>query len=265
MLPRRTFLASLLLPLADSVIRAQTVARAQTVVPSQTAPKLPPVSYTCPMHAEVVDDKPGKCPICSMTLEPIRLALVWSCSVHTDLSKPEPGQCPRCGRDLIRVTKAVSFTCRVHPKVNALDPGKCPICKRPLVMKYAIRPHGDHNPKHGGSFMMASNNWHLEVTHPANGVFRLYIYDAWSKPFSPPGLAARIVEANTTPGSDRRVPAAVPFKPVPRGGYLEARLPGLSMPANIGVKVRFEAHDAEYPCDFLFYDYSVEPTIRRRK
>src|SRR5215467_14292968 len=26
--------------------------------------------YTCPMHPEVVSDKPGSCPICGMALEP---------------------------------------------------------------------------------------------------------------------------------------------------------------------------------------------------
>jgi Cu(I)/Ag(I) efflux system membrane fusion protein len=26
------------------------------------------VSYTCPMHAEIHSDKPGKCPICGMDL-----------------------------------------------------------------------------------------------------------------------------------------------------------------------------------------------------
>ena len=263
MLPRRRFLATLLVPVVDAALRHPAV-QAAGQGPAPSTAKVPPVSWTCLMHAEVVDDKAGQCPICSMNLVPIRLALVWSCSVHTAVTRPEAGPCPTCGRDLIRVTKAVSFTCRVHPKVDVLDPGPCPICKRTLVMKYTIRPHGDHNPKHGGSFLMASNNWHLEVTHPANGLFRLYIYDAYSKPFAPPGLAARIVEANTVPGHDTRQPVAVPFTPVPRGGYLEARLPGLSTPANIGVKVRFEAKDDEYPCDFLFYDYSVEPAVRPR-
>jgi len=29
------------------------------------------VTYTCPMHPEVQQDKPGNCPICGMALEPI--------------------------------------------------------------------------------------------------------------------------------------------------------------------------------------------------
>jgi|SRR5579863_8163310 len=29
-----------------------------------------PMLYTCPMHPEVISDKPGKCPKCGMTLVP---------------------------------------------------------------------------------------------------------------------------------------------------------------------------------------------------
>ena len=59
------------------------------------------------MHPEVVDNKAGTCPICGMTLEKLRLALVWTCPVHTEITETQAGQCRRCGRDLIRVTKAL--------------------------------------------------------------------------------------------------------------------------------------------------------------
>ena len=223
-------------------------------------PALPPLSYSCPMHPEVVDNEPGKCPLCGMTLEKVRLALVWTCPVHNQQTLQEKGQCRTCGRDLIRVTKGVSFTCPVHTTVNEMDPGKCPRCRRTLVMKYTVRPHGDHNPKHGGSFFMVSNNWHLEVTHPAAAVFRLYIYDNYSKPFAPPGLAARVIEVQDPSG--KRTDVAVPFTRS-RRGYYEARVPNVAVPATIAAKVRFEAADKEYRFDFTFPEYSREPVIRR--
>lgn len=36
--------------------------------PKKTETKAPAVKYTCPMHPEVIKDKPGKCPKCGMTL-----------------------------------------------------------------------------------------------------------------------------------------------------------------------------------------------------
>jgi len=33
-----------------------------------TTKEVAKVEYTCPMHTEVVTDKPGDCPICGMTL-----------------------------------------------------------------------------------------------------------------------------------------------------------------------------------------------------
>jgi predicted RNA-binding Zn-ribbon protein involved in translation (DUF1610 family) len=228
----------------------------------QAPSALPPVSWSCPMHAEVVEDKAGKCPICGMTLAPVRLALVWSCTVHSDVTRQQAGRCPICGRDLLRVTKALTFTCPVHKKIDVLDPGQCPICKRTLVAKYTIRPHGDHNPKHGGMFFMVSNNWHLEVTHPAASLFRLYVYDQYSKPFSPPGLTARLTE--TTDGTGKISNVSIPFTKTTRG-YYEARLPNALVPATIAAKVRFEPTDKEYKFDFVFSDYSKEPAAPRRR
>jgi hypothetical protein len=217
---------------------------------------LPPVSWTCLHHPEVVDNKSGKCPICAMNLKPVRLDLVWTCTVHTNVAQPEAGKCPTCRRDLIRVIKAMSWTCPVHTKVDEINPGRCPICKRALKVKYSDRPHGDHNPKHGGQFFMAPNNWHVEVTHPARGVFRVYCYDEYSKPFMPKGFTARL-EVTPEPGN---VAGQAVFKLLGRRSpYLEARVPTLGLPAVIVVRVRFQEDEPEYRFDFQFYEYSKEP------
>ena len=192
-------------------------------------------------------------------MTPVRLALVWSCPVHSEITRQSGGRCPKCGRDLQRVTKAVTFTCPVHPRIDLIDPGRCTICRRTLVARYSIRPHGDHNPKHGGQFFMASNNWHLEVTHPAAGTFRLYIYDEYSKPFSPPGLTARITESVDAAG--KRSGVSVPFARTARG-YYEARLGNVGLPTTIAAQIRFEPHDKDYRFDFIFSDYSKEPLAR---
>jgi len=230
---------------------------AAVVLPGQT-PKpvdLPPVSWTCPMHAEVVDNKSGKCPICKMDLVPVRLDLIWSCTNHIEVTQLAEGRCPICRRPLVRVVKALTFTCKVHPKVDELNPGKCPKCNRTLVAKHSLRPHGDHNPKHGGQFFMASNNWHLEVTHPSAALFRLYVYDEYSRPFAPKALAARIVEV---PGANGR-PSSVSVPFVRSGPFLDARVPGLGAPATIAVMIRFESGDKEYRFDLPFLEFSKEP------
>lgn len=227
------------------------------------APGLPPISWTCPMHPEVVDDTSGSCPLCGMKLEPIRLDLVWSCPIHSEGTATRAGQCRICQRDLARVIKALSWTCRVHPRVEALSPGRCPTCKRSLIAKYTIRPHGDHNPKHGGVFTMAPNNWHLEATHPAPGLFQIYVYDEYSKPFIPSAFTARLVlPSASAPGAHTPVKSAepsVPLKRSPGGRSLEARIPKMNLPTTIAVKARFQRNEPEYHFDFYFSDYSKEP------
>ena len=201
------------------------------------------------MHPEVVTDAAGSCPICRMALVAVRLDSVWSCLLHPDVTKFAAGRCPIDGRSLVQMIKAVSFTCPVHPKVVDVNPGRCPIDKRPLVAKYSLRPHGDHNPKHGGNFIMAPNNWHVEATHPAPSQFRLYVYDEYSRPFIPKGFTSRIVMDETS----------IPFTPAPGGRFLQSRIPQAALPATIVVKSRFEDKQPEYRFDFQFYDYSKEP------
>ena len=68
--------------------------------------------YTCPMpeHANVHEDKPGKCPLCGMTLIPVMAApdvkarQLYTCPMHPEVISDEPGKCPKCGMDLVPVT-----------------------------------------------------------------------------------------------------------------------------------------------------------------
>jgi hypothetical protein len=104
-----------------------------------------------------------------MELEPVRLVTVWTCPVHGVIEEQEPGKCRICKRDLISNTKALTFTCTGHPEINQIEPGECENGV-PMVRKYTARAHGDHNPKHGGQFFMASDTWHhIEGAYPLPG------------------------------------------------------------------------------------------------
>ncbi len=60
--------------------------------------------YTCPMHPEIRESKPGACPKCGMALEPVAAAPVskteWTCPMHPEIVRNAPGSCPICGMAL---------------------------------------------------------------------------------------------------------------------------------------------------------------------
>ena len=67
------------------------------------APKQP--IFSCPMHPEIQQDKPGDCPKCGMTLEIINELSVspqrqYVCPMHPEIVRNEPGDCPICGMTL---------------------------------------------------------------------------------------------------------------------------------------------------------------------
>jgi Cu+-exporting ATPase len=56
---------------ADSVVAARWGREGPTEMPPTTGePTIAGAQYTCPMHPEVVSDKPGNCPKCGMKLVP---------------------------------------------------------------------------------------------------------------------------------------------------------------------------------------------------
>jgi hypothetical protein len=58
--------------------------------------------YTCPMHPEIISDKPGKCPKCKMNLVKKEIAgVIYTCPMHPEVIKDKPGKCPKCKMNLV--------------------------------------------------------------------------------------------------------------------------------------------------------------------
>lgn len=79
--------------------------------PNQRTPKPMPVpasgivKYVCPMDPEVLETKPGACPVCGMALEPADVTVAatrteYTCPMHPEIVQAEPGNCPICGMAL---------------------------------------------------------------------------------------------------------------------------------------------------------------------
>jgi hypothetical protein len=226
--------------------------------------RLPPILMTCPHHPDVLETKPGTCPVCKLPLVPVRADSAWMCPVHTTVTESAAGTCRLCGRRLVPVTVALTWTCAAEKTAEHLEPGTCADGSS-RVMHRTLRAHGNHNPQHGGQFFMAPDSWHhLEGVHPSARVFRLYVYDDYGRALpaaTVKAIQARVVTKEAIDPATRKTKeiAAVALKPVPGRPYLEARIDPARLPAEMTAKVRFGADQAEYRFDFTFTALSKEP------
>jgi FtsP/CotA-like multicopper oxidase with cupredoxin domain len=60
------------------------------------------VAYACPMHPDVIQDEPGRCPKCGMKLLAIEDApITYACPMHPEVTSEQADRCPKCGMKLI--------------------------------------------------------------------------------------------------------------------------------------------------------------------
>lgn len=222
--------------------------------------QLPPVSYVCPMDADVLEDKPGNCPICKMALEPVRIDTAFSCPNHAAVIRDKAGACPIDKRELVQVIVAKYWLCGDAPSRKLPDPGKCTDGSA-RTQKVELRAHGDHNPRHGGSFFMAEDKWHhLEGTYPSDGLFRAFFFDNFTKPLAPKGFTGRVVFEE-----GGKETASFPLSLAKNGQTLEAQLKGMpatpskTTPVKLAAKLKFDPKTPEQRFDFIFAEYSKEP------
>ncbi|MBW3583677.1 MAG: copper-translocating P-type ATPase [Euryarchaeota archaeon] len=109
------------------------------------------VAYTCPMHPEVQQDKPGDCPKCGMALEQVLSAPAeqsWTCPMHPGVQQDKSGDCPECGMALEPATPMAvqEWTCPMHPEVQQDKPGDCPECGMALEPR-RVEPGEEENPE----------------------------------------------------------------------------------------------------------------------
>src|SRR5688500_23721 len=228
-------------------------------------PALPPLVQTCPMHPDIVETKPGTCPLCKMNLVAARLDAAWMCPLHAAVIENAPGSCRLCARTLVPVTVSLAWTCRGEVNAQHLEPGLC-ADGSPRITKRTLRPHGNHNPQHRGQFFMAPvNGHHREGTSPRAGSFRLYIYDDYARSLSAEALrqiSARLVaeeryDAATKKTTELRV---FPLRVSKDGAYLEADPGHRAWPSRLTAKVTLKKGEAEHRFDFTFAAATVDPT-----
>jgi hypothetical protein len=230
----------------------------QAANPAGGAPadKLPPLSYTCPMHPEILESKGGVCPICKMDLVPIRLDSVWTCGTKPlAVVRDAPGKCPIDGTPLVQVTAVVSWTCPGGTEESA-SPGTCP-GGAAKTKTYALRAHGNHNPQHGGLFFMAADNTHhLEGTYLSTGTFRMHFYDEFTKPQK---IAAVRAYSATLVVKDPKSGKETTYSLVRSGATMQAAIGKLPLPAEMYASVAFAPGGKPNRFDFTFAEYSKEP------
>ena len=115
--------------------------------------------------------------------------------------------------------------------------------------------HQDHDSRHGGTFFMAlDNKHHLEGTLEQPGVFRVYVYDAYTHPVSREDLGK--VDAKVIWGVQDGA-LEIDLKPNASGSALEASAPEpVRFPVTLTLLCRFPGAPANSRPELFTFPFS---------
>jgi len=116
------------------------------------------------------------------------------------------------------------------------------------------KPHSNHNPQHGGVFFMAlDNQHHLEGVLLKPGIFKVYLYDAFTKPLS----AADVQQASgSVQVGDSESAPRIPLAMGKDGRTLEAAIKELKLPVTITLWLRFRNSKLEVKPEVFTFPFS---------
>lgn len=100
---------------------------------SPPAPEAAEQLWTCGMHPQVIQDRPGQCPICRMELTPLEPAppaattpaasdvQLWTCGMHPQVLQDHPGECPICHMELTPL-ESEATSASIAGSIVTIDP-----------------------------------------------------------------------------------------------------------------------------------------------
>ena len=101
-------------------------------------------NYACPMHPEVRQSEPGRCPKCGMKL------VLETSDAGTAPQTVSPSAKTKTPPAKDKKQSAQLYTCPMHPEIVQASPGECPKCGMKLVPKASDAKGKDSNSGHQG-------------------------------------------------------------------------------------------------------------------
>src|SRR5665213_3141522 len=200
-------------------------------------------------------------------LVPVRLVIAYECLKGPSFIQATPGVCRYDKSELAPITASMFWICGDDTGGKRyLEPGRCTDGSA-REEQFEKRPHGDHNPRHGGPYVAMSQDLmhHSEGTFVAPGIFRAYFYDEYTRPMSVAGYAARIVP---TDSNAKEIGQPIVLTPAKARGpnVMESHVAGSAAPSS-GAPLHFKLHVAVNPTakdwtsDWDFTHFSIEPGV----